>query len=729
MHAPVELPASGREPFTDYTRWRLKADDGGRQIWHYMETDAQDEAWPQNTVDKYWLGLPTGIRESPPAKDAMDAARKGYEFYKQIQCEDGHWAGEYGGPMFLLPGLVIGSYVSEMEFTEPQRLEMIRYLFNRAHPDDGGWGLHTESVSTVFGTGLNYTALRILGVPKEHPVMVRARQTLHKLGGCTGIPSWGKFWLSLLNVYDWAGNNPIPAELWLLSHCRLLPDWLPIHPHRWWIHTRNVYIPMCFIYGMKYQHPENALIFSLRQELYVEDYDTIDWPLQCNNVAPGDIYHAHTMLLDVLNTVVRSYEMCAPPFIRTRALRRAYDLVVKEDENTAYQCLGPVNKMMNTVVRYLVDGRDSEAWRMHKLKRLDFMWLGAEGMMMCGTNGSQLWDIAFMSQALVESGLAEEEENRESMVKALGWLEQCQIRENPKHYESAYRHTTKGAWPFSTKEQGYTVSDCTGEGLKAVLYIQRHVKGAPQLVSDRRLMDAVDVILTMQNPNGGFASYELIRGPTAILEMINPAEVFGNIMTDYNYPECTTSAISALSVFKQFYPDYRRADVENVIRRALNYIHSVQRPDGSWFGSWGICFTYATMFALESLALTGETYENSRAVKRACEFLRSKQKLDGGWGETYMSCVTGVYSESPTSLVVQTAWGIMALVYARYTERKPLERAIKLIMSRQLPDGSWAGEAMEGIFNKSCTITYPNFKFSFVIWALGKAHKHLETLP
>lgn len=82
-----------------------------------------------------------GVPESAPAKDALSAARKGYEFYKHIQCEDGHWAGEYGGPMFLLPGLVIGSYVADMDFTEPQRLEMIRYVFNRAHPDDGGWGL------------------------------------------------------------------------------------------------------------------------------------------------------------------------------------------------------------------------------------------------------------------------------------------------------------------------------------------------------------------------------------------------------------------------------------------------------------------------------------------------------------------------------------------------------------------------------------------------------------
>lgn len=50
----------------------------------------------------------------------------------------------------------------------------------------------------------------------------------------------------------------------------------------------------------------------------------------------------------------------------------------------------------------------------------------------------------------------------------------------------------------------------------------------------------------------------------------------------------------------------------------------------------GICFTYATMFALESLAIAGETYANSTAVRRACDFLVEKQKDDGGWGETYL---------------------------------------------------------------------------------------------
>lgn len=77
----------------------------------------------------------------PKPKDALDAARNGYTFYKHLQSHDGHWPGEYGGPMFLLPGLVIGSYVSGMSFKEEERLEMIRYLLNHVNSEDGGWGM------------------------------------------------------------------------------------------------------------------------------------------------------------------------------------------------------------------------------------------------------------------------------------------------------------------------------------------------------------------------------------------------------------------------------------------------------------------------------------------------------------------------------------------------------------------------------------------------------------
>lgn len=116
--------------------------------------------------------------------------------------------------MFLLPGLVVAWHVTDFSIPEAWRSEMIRYLCNRAHPDDGGWGIHTEGESTVFGTALNYAAIRLLGMDAEHPVAVRARGTLHKLGGALGSPHWGKFWLAMLGCYEWRGMNPIPPEMW-----------------------------------------------------------------------------------------------------------------------------------------------------------------------------------------------------------------------------------------------------------------------------------------------------------------------------------------------------------------------------------------------------------------------------------------------------------------------------------------------------------------------------------
>lgn len=44
---------------------------------------------------------------------------------------------------------------------------------------------HIEGPSTAFGTSLNYCAIRILGMSADHPVAVKARGCLHKLGQFT----------------------------------------------------------------------------------------------------------------------------------------------------------------------------------------------------------------------------------------------------------------------------------------------------------------------------------------------------------------------------------------------------------------------------------------------------------------------------------------------------------------------------------------------------------------
>ncbi|KAL1387352.1 oxidosqualene:lanosterol cyclase-like protein [Phyllosticta capitalensis] len=697
---------------TDYSRWRL-LDENGRQTWQYLETDDQVEKWPQTVADRYHLGLPTGLPDLPPAKTPIQAVENGLTFFKELQLPSGQWACEYGGPMFLLPGLAVTWYVTETEVPEAYKTEIKNYLLARQNPVDGGWGLHIEGESSVFGTAMNYTVMRLLGMDAEDPRMIKARGTLHKMGGATHAPHWAKWWLAVLGVAKWDIVNPVPPELWLL------PDWVPIHPWRWWIHMRQVYLPMGFVYSKNWSYKLTPLTESLQKELFVEEYESINWNGHRNSIAPQDNYHPKTWILNTINWILVYIWI---PFLRfdwliKRAEEWAYQLIKFEDENTNYACLAPANAPMNLICAYIEEGPDSFAVKKHREKLADYLWVKNEGMLMNGTNGVQIWDTSFLIQAAVSAGVQNDPRWKPMLTKALDFLEKQQMVENPPHYEVAYRQASKGAWAFSTREQGYTVSDCTAEGLKSVLLLQSF-SSYPDLVSDERLRWSADLLLTMQNPSGGCASYEPTRGSTK-LEWLNAAEVFDRIMVEYDYPECTTAVVTALCAFRKQSPKYRRAEIDAFIERAVGYIRRAQREDGSWYGSWGICFTYAGMFALESLRSVGETYENSERVRRACHFFVERQMEDGGWGESYKSCEDLVWRNHERSQVVQTAWVCIGLMEAEFPDKTVIAKALKMIMSRQQANGEWLQEAIEGVFNNSCMISYPNYKFIFPMKALG----------
>ncbi|KAF2192004.1 lanosterol synthase [Zopfia rhizophila CBS 207.26] len=697
---------------TDYSRWRL-LDDHGCQTWHYLETEEEIKNWPQSTADKYFLGLDTGLPGLPPAKTPLESAHNALSFFSLLQLPPGNWACEYGGPMFLLPGLIITWYVTETPIPTSHAIEIKNYLFARQHPGDGGWGLHIEGNSSVFGTAMNYTCLRLLGADAEDPRMVKARETLWKLGGALNGPHWAKFWLSVLGVLEWEAVNPVPPELWLL------PDWVPIAPWRWWIHMRQVFLPMSYIYSKRWSYPLTPLVKELRSELLTLPFETINFRKHRNDISPIDNYHPKTWVLNLINWILVFIWF---PFLRTASLKKKGEewtwwLIRAEDDNTQFSNLGPVNGPLNTLASYIHDGPDSHNVREHLNTLPEFLWVKNEGMLMNGTNGVQVWDTSFLIQAAYEAGFHKDAKWKPMLVKALEFLEDQQIPGECRDQAKCYRQSRKGAWGFSTKKQGYTVSDCTSEGLKSVLLLQ-NTPGYPTLIEDRRLKDAIDVLLTMQNASGGCASYEPQRG-SEFLEYLNAAEVFGKIMVEYDYPECTTAVVTALHMFQKFYPEYRKDEIAAFKTRAVDYIRRAQRADGSWYGSWGICFTYAGMFALESLACVGETYQTSERVRRGCQFFLDRQMKDGGWGETYRSCETGIYCEHPQSQVVQTAWVVIALLEAEYPDPEPLKKALRVIMSRQQANGEWLQEAIEGVFNKSCMISYPNYKFIFPIKALG----------
>jgi hypothetical protein len=230
-----------------YSTFPLLGESVGRQMWYKdsntrgtaagaSEEQSFDASVNPNSGDKLFRAIKEkqwkGVRpdtSSAPA-NARDAARKGLQYYQMLQCEDGHWAGDYGGPMFLMPGLIAVMYISGDGLDDYKKAGMIEYLKNHQQVD-GGWGTHIECASTMFGTVLSYIALRLLGVSADEDFMKEGLKFIHHYGGALFAPSWAKFWMAVLGIYEWDGINSIPAELFWIPH------WFPFHPGKLWYVT------------------------------------------------------------------------------------------------------------------------------------------------------------------------------------------------------------------------------------------------------------------------------------------------------------------------------------------------------------------------------------------------------------------------------------------------------------------------------------------------------------
>jgi squalene cyclase len=76
--------------------------------------------------------------------------------------------------------------------------------------------------------------------------------------------------------------------------------------------------------------------------------------------------------------------------------------------------------------------------------------------------------------------------------------------------------------------------------------------------------------------------------------------------------------------------------------------------------------------------------------------------------------------------VVQTAWGLLALMAGKCRDKAALERGVRFLMERQDEDGDWAQEGITGVFNRNCGITYTQYRNIFPLWALGRYAREVE---
>jgi lanosterol synthase len=242
---------------------------------------------------------------------------------------------------------------------------------------------------------------------------------------------------------------------------------------------------------------------------------------------------------------------------------------------------------------------------------------------------------------------------------------------------------------------------------------------AEERISKEHLVAAAEFILSRQNRDGGFGSFERRRGPKW-LERFNPSEMFGNSMVEGSYLECTASCLNGLAHFQRRFPDVLRSEIALAIRRGVCALLRGQRADGSWEGSWGVNFTYSIFFCVEGL-LAANLPVDHPAIRRAGAWLLARQKSDGGWGEHWTSCGTREYREHPQSQVIMSAWATLTLLKMRDgAAQVAIQRAVRWLLSRQQSDGDFPEESPAGVFFRTGLLHYTLYKNYFTLWALGR---------
>jgi squalene-hopene/tetraprenyl-beta-curcumene cyclase len=599
------------------------------------------------------------------------------------QRGDGHWVFELEADV-TIPAeyILLGHYLDEIDDGVHQALARYIRSIQGAH---GGWPLFHGGAVDISASVKAYFALKAVGDAPDAPHMVRARAAILAQGGAARCNVFTRIQLAVFGEMPWQAVPVMPVEI---MH---LPRWFPFHLTKVSYWSRTVIVPLLVVMTMK-PRAKNPRGISVK-ELFAPG--TQARPPK----ATGSIW---AVLFNGLDRVLRVVE----PWLSKRSRRRAIDKAVGfvTERLNGDDGLGAIYPAIaNSVMMFdcLGYAKDDPSFANAKaaLRRLLVL---DPARSYCQPCVSPIWDTGLVAHALLEVGGAAAEA---AVRRGLDWLVERQVLDLAGDWAVWRPGLRPGGWAFQYANPQYPDVDDTAVVAMALDRCDRErYRGA--------IERAAEWIVGMQSRNGGWGAFDA-DNDYSYLNYIPFAD--HGALLDPPTADVSARCVSLLAQIRQ------KADDDQCLATAVEYLLREQESDGSWFGRWGTNYVYGTWSALCALNMAG-LRNDLPAYRRAVAWLLARQRPDGGWGEDGASYWAdqprGVGKESTAS---QTAWAVLGLMAAGEADHPAVERGIRFLLATQQPHGLWDEEWYTAVgFPRVFYLRYHGYRAFFPLWALAR---------
>ena len=609
------------------------------------------------------------------------------------QHPEGYWQASLEANGEMNAEFIIFNRFMGLEPDSALDVRLKKHLLDIQQPD-GSWPLFPGGEGHLSTTIEAYFALKLAGMRAGDEPMMQCRRWVLAQGGIAKAGTLARFYLAAMNQVPWHATPVLPVEI------ALLPSWFPVSMYRLSSWARGTLFALMVLQAQK-----PTVTLDWRQgvlELYVQPPHFTKF-----RMPRGAQLLSRRNALLLTDRLLRYYDRNHWSALRARALRYAeHWLLQHQDENGSWGGIQPCYLLSPMALKALGYRNDHPVITKALGAVKELIWELGDSILYQPCV-SPNWDTALAAKALLDSGMTG---GHPALRDAAKWLIAHQIHQRG-DWSVKRPQLPPGGWAFQFCNDWFPDVDDSA----VILMVLAHTGHEDVEQREVALRTGSNWVMGMQSKDGGFAAFD----PDNNSQWLNHVP-FADVEASTD-PACAdlTGRVIEMMAEVGYTADHP------VARRAINWLKRDQKPDGSWWGRWGVCYIYGTFSALSGLRAIGVGISEPW-IRRAVEWLKSVQNPDGGWGETCAADGDPGLKGKGNSTASQTAWAVIGLLAGEDVLSQSLMRGVEWLLARQDESGSWEEPEFTGTgFPNHFYLRYHMYAHYFPLMALGRLQRRL----